>query len=216
MAENGGRIQRQRGFSDALDLMGRALGISKAAFLGHLVQAWLYWTQHGAFRSVLDLEIAAGWANPSGALYERMRAGGVLYGALSLAQMDIDPEWDAALTALFNDAVAIRRKATREAKEKRITRCEVHSSKLTPDSVEVMQIPIKGALRVAFVMSDFAEEMEEIYPEVDIQRELAKARQWCVSKPDRQKTRRGVRAFLVAWMDRAQESAARKTSSDWR
>lgn len=42
------------------------------------------------------------------------------------------------------------------------------------------------------------------YPGVDIPGELKRARQWCVDHPRRQKTPRGVNAFLGSWFSRAQ------------
>ncbi len=48
------------------------------------------------------------------------------------------------------------------------------------------------------------EEWSEIYPGVDIPREFARMRQWCIDNPRKRKTRLGIRRFARGWIDREQ------------
>ena len=45
------------------------------------------------------------------------------------------------------------------------------------------------------------------FPAVDVLQELRTAREWCLAHPTRCKTRRGVKAFCVSWLSRAQDRA---------
>ena len=47
-------------------------------------------------------------------------------------------------------------------------------------------------------------EWREIYPGVDIKREFARMRQWCMDNPRKRKTRLGIRRFARGWLDREQ------------
>lgn len=44
------------------------------------------------------------------------------------------------------------------------------------------------------------------FPAVDIRQQLAAARSWLIANPTRRKTRRGMRKFIVAWLDRRQNA----------
>lgn len=213
MAEDGGKLESRgrAALGREIETMARELGISRAALLGHLVQAWIAWAQGGRFSSSVELEVAAGWCavaigkgETGGALATLMDHHGMI------SQGEITDAVDRRLTQLFSDIVRLRRAHKRQAKGERITRVEVKASDPQPLAVELQQIPIRGPLPVAYVMSDFAEEMERMYPDIDIQRELTRARTWCVNNPKKQKTRTGVRRFLTSWMERSAERSANK------
>ena len=59
------------------------------------------------------------------------------------------------------------------------------------------------------VPASLACEYAAAYPGVDVVRELAQARAWCLSNPRQRKTKNGVRRFLNSWLDRAQNRAPR-------
>jgi hypothetical protein len=46
---------------------------------------------------------------------------------------------------------------------------------------------------------------EESYPQVDVQKELGKMAAWCLANPQKRKTMRGIKRFVVAWLNRAPE-----------
>jgi hypothetical protein len=48
----------------------------------------------------------------------------------------------------------------------------------------------------------------EAYPGIDVLGEVRKARAWLEANPTRRKTHRGMPAFLVSWLNRAQDRGA--------
>lgn len=63
------------------------------------------------------------------------------------------------------------------------------------------------------VPASLAVEYARAYPGVDVSRELAQARAWCLSNPRQRKTKNGVRRFLNAWLDKAQNTASSPPSA---
>jgi hypothetical protein len=55
-------------------------------------------------------------------------------------------------------------------------------------------------------------ELKSRFPEVNVLMELREARHWLLDHPDRQKTARGMPAFLSTWMKKAQKDVAAGTS----
>lgn len=52
------------------------------------------------------------------------------------------------------------------------------------------------------------EDMEEyirLYPAVDVMQELRYMRGWCLSNPQKRKTKHGIRRFITGWLSRAQD-----------
>ncbi len=47
----------------------------------------------------------------------------------------------------------------------------------------------------------------EAFPGVDVRQQLAAMRQWLIANPTRRKTKRGMRKFVVTWLDRRQNAA---------
>ena len=45
---------------------------------------------------------------------------------------------------------------------------------------------------------------ETLYPGVDVKRELARMREWCVNNPQKRKTKTGARRFVSTWLDKEQ------------
>lgn len=45
---------------------------------------------------------------------------------------------------------------------------------------------------------------ETLYPGVDVKRELARMREWCINNPQRRKTKTGARRFVSTWLDKEQ------------
>src|SRR5690606_550144 len=49
-------------------------------------------------------------------------------------------------------------------------------------------------------------EWSSAFPAVDVRQQLAAMRQWLVANPTRRKTKRGMRKFIVSWLDRRQNA----------
>lgn len=55
-------------------------------------------------------------------------------------------------------------------------------------------------------------EWRTAFPAVDIRQQLASMRQWLIANDKRRKTRKGMRRFIVAWLDRKQNEGGRPQS----
>jgi len=53
------------------------------------------------------------------------------------------------------------------------------------------------------------DEYRKAYPDLDLESEMRKARQWTIDNPRRQKTPGGMLSFLTAWLNRAQNNGQR-------
>ena len=63
------------------------------------------------------------------------------------------------------------------------------------------------------VPASLASEYATAYPGVDVPRELAQVRAWCLSNPRKRKTKNGIRRFLNSWLDRAQNQVGGQRAS---
>lgn len=69
----------------------------------------------------------------------------------------------------------------------------------------VLTIPIKGKAAGDYEVTEAAiADWQEAYPAVDVTQALRSIRQWNLAHPDRQKTRKGVVAHIVGWLDKEQ------------
>lgn len=53
------------------------------------------------------------------------------------------------------------------------------------------------------------DEWAKAYPAVDVVQQLQQMRAWCKANPTNRKTARGINAFVVRWLTKSQDSAAR-------
>ena len=63
------------------------------------------------------------------------------------------------------------------------------------------------------VPASLASEYATAYPGVDVPRELAQVRAWCLSNPRKRKTVKGIKRFLNSWLDRAQNQGGGQRAS---
>ena len=84
-------------------------------------------------------------------------------------------------------------------------------------SPTVIELPCVSGETYPISEADVAE-WRSAFPAVDIRQQLAAARQWLIANPTRRKTRRGIRKFVVSWLDRRQNAAhsppAQRSSAD--
>lgn len=52
------------------------------------------------------------------------------------------------------------------------------------------------------VSKELFEELSQLYPDVDLSRELRKMRAWLLGNPDRRKTYRGMKRFITNWLNK--------------
>lgn len=83
------------------------------------------------------------------------------------------------------------------------------SHKLIEQTGEVIErIPMIGGEEFE-VRDSFAKEMTAIYLNVDVPLTLKEIRGWCIGNPTKLKTPRGIRKFIVSWLQREQDKHGR-------
>lgn len=76
--------------------------------------------------------------------------------------------------------------------------------KREPDATAILWFPIVGKEKLWPLEISFVRECSEVYQNrIDVLEEFRKARMWCKSNTQKQKTARGMRRFLNSWLDRA-------------
>jgi hypothetical protein len=82
--------------------------------------------------------------------------------------------------------------------------CAEPQSDSTP---AVLEMPLVGDKSFP-ILKSHVDEWTKAYPAVDVIRQLAAMRQWCLANPTRRKTARGVLAFCNSWLTREQDKPA--------
>lgn len=79
-------------------------------------------------------------------------------------------------------------------------------------------IPLNDSTEYRVPTKD-VEEWRLAYQAVDVAQELRQMRVWILANPTKRKTRRGVAAFIVRWLSKAQDTPSRRgngsASTDW-
>lgn len=76
-----------------------------------------------------------------------------------------------------------------------------------PVEVPVLMMPLAGTGEFAILQSHI-DGWVGAYPGVDVIRQLAAMRQWCIANPRKRKTKRGVLAFCNSWLTKEQDRAS--------
>lgn len=78
------------------------------------------------------------------------------------------------------------------------------ADKSAPDAVIGLPTVSEGDFPVS---QAYIDGWAEAFPGVDVRQQLAAMRQWLLANPTRRKTKRGMRKFVVSWLDRRQNAA---------
>jgi hypothetical protein len=57
------------------------------------------------------------------------------------------------------------------------------------------------------VYSTFADELQPLYPAVDVRQELRAMKGWLIGNPDNRKTKKGIKRFITTWLGKEQNKA---------
>lgn len=76
--------------------------------------------------------------------------------------------------------------------------------KSAPASPPVIELPATQGQSVAITAIDVAE-WADAFPAVDVQQKLRAIRQWLLANPQKRKTSRGMKRFVVSWLTREQD-----------
>lgn len=63
------------------------------------------------------------------------------------------------------------------------------------------------------VSQSYVDEMQKLYPAVDVMQELRAMKAWCINNQKKRKTKSGVNRFINSWLSREQDRGGRKTQS---
>ncbi len=108
------------------------------------------------------------------------------------------------VTVTSRDAAEKNRKEEKRKEEKR-----ENSSTAPDDSDAVLVLPLADG-------NDFCVKQEDLllwketFPAVDVLQELKEMRVWCDANPQKRKTGRGIRRFIVNWLSKAQDESGKK------
>ena len=64
------------------------------------------------------------------------------------------------------------------------------------------------------VTQEYVQEMQALYPAVDVMQELRTMKAWCINNPKKRKTARGIRSFMGTWLAKEQDRGARNAGAD--
>lgn len=79
-----------------------------------------------------------------------------------------------------------------------------HASKDETPVIQTLPLREGGDFEVR---QSLVSELEPLYPKVDITATVREMKGWLVGNPDRQKTRKGIRRFIVNWLQSEQQKA---------
>ena len=77
-----------------------------------------------------------------------------------------------------------------------------------PTSPTVAEIVLNDKSKVKITQAE-VDEWKKLYPAVDVLQELRKMTAWCEANPTRRKTKRGIKAFIVNWLNKEQDRGKR-------
>jgi hypothetical protein len=98
--------------------------------------------------------------------------------------------------------------AEAEAENKQITTSGALEQPSAPPPVALLTFPTAGKVKTWALLPTHLQGWKEAYPALDLMAECRKALAWVIANKAKQKTARGMPAFLVNWFNRAQNNGA--------
>ena len=77
-----------------------------------------------------------------------------------------------------------------------------------PTSPTVAEIVLNDKSKAKITQAE-VDQWEKLYPAVDVLQELRKMTAWCDANPTKRKTRKGIKAFIVNWLNKEQDRGKR-------
>lgn len=77
-----------------------------------------------------------------------------------------------------------------------------------PTSPTVAEIVLNDKSKAKITKAE-VDEWKKLYPAVDVLQELRKMTAWCDANPTKRKTRKGIKAFIVNWLNKEQDRGKR-------
>lgn len=77
-----------------------------------------------------------------------------------------------------------------------------------PTSPTVAEIVLNDKSKAKITQAE-VDQWKKLYPAVDVLQELRKMTAWCEANPTKRKTKRGIKAFIVNWLNKEQDRGKR-------
>jgi len=104
---------------------------------------------------------------------------------------------------VVGDVSVVESGGTKNGARHAITGDDNSTSTANPDPA-VIHLPLREGGEFQ-VRQSLVAELEPLYPAVDVPQTLREMRGWCISHPERIKTRRGIKKFITGWLQGEQE-----------
>lgn len=110
--------------------------------------------------------------------------------------------------------VISRHKAEKNREEKDKNR-EENTNGTVPEDIPaaVLKLPLTGNKEYPIFQEDI-DGWKEVYPNVDILQELREMREWCNANPQKRKTEKGIRKFIINWLSQEQDKGTTVKSGE--
>ena len=59
---------------------------------------------------------------------------------------------------------------------------------------------------------EYIDQMQSLYPAVNVLQEMREMKAWCINNPDRRKTRKGIKKFVNNWLSKEQDKGKTQTT----
>lgn len=76
-----------------------------------------------------------------------------------------------------------------------------------------MSFPLKDGTEYD-IDEDFVNQMKELYPKVDVEKELLAMKGWLIGNPSKRKTKKGMPRFITGWLGRGKDVKAEEPKKD--
>ena len=106
-------------------------------------------------------------------------------------------------------SVTSRDEAEKNRTEEEQKRIDVNIVSTVPEhrSAPVLMLPLTGNQEYPVYQEDI-DSWKDTYPNVDILQELKEMREWCNANPQKRKTSRGIRTFIINWLAKEQDKGS--------
>ena len=105
-----------------------------------------------------------------------------------------------------NKSIELRKE---KKKEEREGDSDIDRNGTEPQAPPVLTFLLNDGSEFPFYQ-DYIDQMQELYPAVDVLQEMKQMKAWCINNPKKRKTRRGVNAFVNNWLSSEQDKGGRK------
>ena len=107
------------------------------------------------------------------------------------------------------DMTVISRHTTEKNREEKDQKREEKITSTVPEASAgaVLTLPLTGKKEYPVFQGDL-DGWKEVYPNVDVLHGLREMREWCNANPQKRKTEKGIRKFIINWLSQEQDKGS--------